>query len=166
MESKPTVNHARRNLIIKLIICVNFLILLVGLAVTLIGEAKDNAKFDSIGHRVKMCDSEYYDGDIAWLRKYLGYYDAEYEDMDDEVFDVYREVVKAYEDFATWRTWYGCLGTELDAEAQIREPEFREAVYANAMNCVDVRNQKKLDNLVEEMEAMMAVKVDAYEEAN
>lgn len=164
MENKTNkIDHTKRNFVIKLIICINFFLFLIAMVYLLISGARDEADRESIRYRVETCDWQYYKGHIVWLRNYLGYYDAEYDDMDDEVLDVYREVVKAYEDFAAWRTWHGCLGTELDAEAQIREPELREAVYANAKNCADVRNQKMLGKLVEEMEAMIASATEAEE---
>ena len=144
------------NFVIKFFICMGFGFLLFLILFAIIHGAKEQAEMDSLGYRVERLEDSYYNGDYSRLRSYILSYDSDYDDMDDSVFDVYREMVKAQEDYAAWRTWYLCLGTELDGEAQVKEPELREAVYANARNCGDERNQRRLDRLVEEMEAVMA----------
>lgn len=145
-----------RNFVIKLIVCVNLVLFLLLMVREMIGDARDRAEMESFGYRVENLDYEYYYGHYDRLREYLWYYDLEYDDMDDPAIDVYREVVKAYEDYASWRSWYGALGTELDTDAQKNEKQYREAVYANAMNCQDTHNRKLLNNLVKDMEARMA----------
>ena len=156
-ERAGSMASEKKNFIIKLIVCVNFVLFLVLLVGAMISDARDDAERESFGYRVESLEDDYYRGDYAWLREMLEYYDSEYDDMDDEAFDVYREAVKAYEDYAAWRSWYGSLGTELDVEAQEKEAQYREAVYENAKNCQDTHNQKILNNLVKDMEARMAL---------
>lgn len=149
-------DQAGLNFVIKWFVCMGLGFLLFIMLFSIIHGAKEQAEMDSLGYRVERLEDSYYNDNYSYLRNKLRNYDYEHDDMDDAVFDVYREMVKAQEDYAAWRTWYLCLGTELDGEAQVKEPELREAVYANAKNCADERNQRRLDRLVEEMEAVMA----------
>lgn len=111
--------------IIKLIVAVFFLLSLVQMVTEGIEEAAWDARYHSTENMIRQCDEDY---------------------------DIYWEVVNAYNDYVRWHAWKGTLESGEMPEAAQKEAEARQKVEENAKNCEFMKNQKILDGFVEVMQ--------------
>lgn len=144
--SKGQYGVNKKRFIIKLIVAVFFLLSLFEMFSTAIEDAAWEAEYHSKDHMIRQCDEDYYDRNFAGLLWYLKLYD-----LYDEDYDMYWEVVNAYNDYVSWHAWKGTLEFGEMPEAVQKEAEARQKVEENARNCEFTKNQRILDGFVEKV---------------
>lgn len=138
----------KKRFIIKFIVAVFFLISLIQMIFTSIEDAAWEAEYNSKNNMIRQCDEDYYDRDFAGLLWYLKLYD-----LYDEDYDIYWEIVNAYNDYVSWHAWKETLESGEMPEAMQKEAEARQKVEENARNCEFTKNQKILNGFVERVNA-------------
>lgn len=136
----------KKRFIIKLIVAVLFLLSLYEIVSTAIEDAAWETEYYSKDNMIRQCDEKYYDRDFTGLLWYMKLYDLNGED-----YDIYWEVVNAYNDYVSWHAWKGTLVSGEMAEATQKEAETRKKVEENAKNCKFMKNQRILDGFVEKV---------------
>lgn len=91
----------------------------------------------------RSCDYYYYDKNFGGLQELFRLYS-----MDEPEFDLYREVVKGFEDYQSFRMYQKAAEAGLEG-AEEKAEEYKAKVLENAENCRFEMNQKDLDGYVD-----------------
>lgn len=105
--------------------------------------AEGNDFFHNKADIRRSCDYSFYDKEFGRLKEMFSIYS-----MEEPEFDIYREAVKGYEDYQTYRMYEKAAEKGVDGAERLAE-EYRQKVLDNAKNCADPKNQKDLDSYVD-----------------
>lgn len=122
-----------------------FLNVMIPNTIKLYAEGDEFSENDDIVTRIERCDREYYDKEYGELYNWLVL-----DDCKEEEFDIYWEIINGYSDYYMYRQWSNCDEDKLPGSGEKAE-YYREKVIDNANNVKFSLNQRRLEELVEEV---------------
>lgn len=122
------------------------LMIVVPHTIELYAEGDEYSEGSDIVSRLDRCDGRYYDQEYGEL-----YYKLVLSNCVEEEFDKHWEVVNGFLDYYLYKQWSNCDESRLPGSYEKAE-YYREKVIENANNVEFSLNQKRLEELAEEVE--------------